>query len=284
MSEKFKVRVVNPGKKKDSMARNKKGQFKKGGHRRKRRSNPAPAPAAPRRRRRRNPSGSRRRRRRNPMGPQTFGVGSYPLKNLIPVILASLAQSYVVRKWGDAWGTGIMSPTPLPGSGYRGQSWSLKNYILAGLTGWLGAKLMGRTKMGAGWAQIWWRTSVESMATRLVWTEMIARSQWGQTNFGAVQASPGDVRDDANGNRWLMGANGQWVSMQGYGELVQAGPLGELVQAGPLGRYAGGYRPAPYAGFGHLMAEDTSDARNTQAQELGIGSRDPYLAALQNAA
>ena len=204
-------------------------------------------------------------------------------------MLATLAQSYVVRKWGDSWGVGMLGPQQLPGSGYRGQAWTLKNYLIAGLTGFLGAKLLGRTKMGAGWANIWWQASIQGIATRLVWTEMIARSTWGQANFGATgmpgaAGQPGQVYQDGRGNQWLMGQNGQWVSMQGtgYGELVQAGPLGgygELVQAGPLGRYAGGYQP-----LGGLMAADSSRAEVERAEALGLGSTDPYLAAIQRAA
>ncbi len=107
---------------------------------------------------------------------------------------------------------------------------------------------------------------------------MIARSTWGQQQFGATsmpQGSPGQVFDDGAGNRYLMATNGQWVSMQGMGELVQAGPLGELVQAGPLGRYAGGYEP-----LGHLMPADTPDPWENTAVQMRAGSRDPYLATM----
>jgi hypothetical protein len=295
MVEPFKVRVVNPGKKKRRKVRNKKGQFvKKGSSRRRRRPNGSSSSSSreanPRRRRRRrssNPAPSRRRRRRR--NPEGGGGGfnarsSFDLKSLLPYGLATLAQAFTVRKWGDTWGVGVLGPAQLAGSGYRGQAWTLKNYLIAGATGWLGAKLIARTRWGSHAAAIFWRTSIENIFTRLVWTEFVARSAWGQQYFGAMpEGQPGQVFDDGRGNRFLMAANGQWVSMQGvggYGELVQAGPLGygELVRAGPLGQHAGGYMP-----LGHLLDEGTSDDRNEMAQQLGLGSRDPFAAALQAA-
>jgi hypothetical protein len=219
---------------------------------------------------------------------------SFELKNLLPYGLATLAQAFVVRKWGDTWGTGMLGPAQLAGSPYRGQAWTLKNYLLATAVGWAGAKLISKTGWGAHAGAIWWRATVENMFTRLLWTEVVARWGWAQQNFGAMPArsAPGTVYDDGKGNRFLMAANGQWVSMQGYGgygelvqagplgELVQAGPLGELVQAGPLGRHSsrhsGGYVP-----LGHLLDPSTSDERNNAAEQLGLGSRDLFAASLQ---
>jgi hypothetical protein len=115
-----------------------------------------------------------------------------------------------------------------------------------------------------------------------MYTEAIARWPWAQQQFGQLvqdgplgsdqptNCQPGAVWDDPQGTRWLCAANGTWVSMQGTG-------MGELVQAGPLGNdSSGGYTP-----LGHLLDEGTSDARNEQAEQLWIGSRDPFLAALQ---
>lgn len=286
----MKIRIVNPGKKGSTMARNKKGQFTKGSRRRRRRrrrSNPeyTSNPSAPRRRRRRS-SAPRRRRRRNSSGGGGGGGGfqpfkSYDMKDLLPYGLSQLAQAFAVRRWGDAWGGSMLSGATLATSGYRGQAWTLKNYLICTAVGWVGAKVIAKTGAlgGASAARIWWRSAIEQMATRLIWTELFARWSWGQQNFGQLPAgcTPGQVYDDGQGNRWLCSANGQWVSMQGlggYGELVQAGPLGfgELVQAGPLGD-AGGYMP-----LGHLLDPSTSYSRNEQAQQLGLGSRDPYAA------
>lgn len=316
---KFKIRIVNPGKKAD-MGRNKKGQFTKGGgsRRRRRRKNPAAlAPVSnpsPRRRRRRSSSSSssaprRRRRRRNPEGGGSGGgfnpLKSYDFKDLIPYLGSQLAQAGVVKQWGDNYGTSMISGQHMPISAYRGQSWTLKNYLIATAVGYLGAKAIARSGMfgGSRGAAIWWRSAVEQMATRMIWTEGIARWEWGQAHFGSpampASGSPGEVYDDGSGNRWVRSQNGQWVSMQGlgggymgelvqagplgYGELVKAGPLGnpgymgELVKAGPLGRHTdnSGYTP-----IGHLLSESTSDRRNEQAQQLGLGSRDPYAAVM----
>ena len=263
----FKIRVVNPGK--GSIMRNSKGQYKKkgSGRRRRRRANPeaayTPNPPRRRRRRRRSAAGRRsaaapQRRRRRQSNPSSGGGGgggwgfqphrSYNFRDAIPFGLSTLAQAWVVRRWGDPWGTGALGPEKLPGSGYAGQAWSLKNYLLAAATGWVGAKVVARSGMlgGSNAGAVWWRASVEHILTRLLWTEVIGRWDWGVQQFGQVGqgGKPGDIYDDGRGNRWLCSAGGQWVSMQGYqyGELVRAGPMGmgELVRAGPMGMHREG--------------------------------------------
>lgn len=299
----FKVRIVNPGKKGSnnvSAKRNSKGQFvKKGkgsGSRRRRRANPATSNPAPSRRRRRRSSSSssssprRRRRRRNPSGgggSKGFNpLTSFPVKNLIPYILSNLAQAFAVKRWGDPYGNSMLSGGHMDISGFRGSAWSLKNYMICAGVGYLGAKIVARVGSlgGAEAGRIWWRSAVEQMATRLIWTEAISRMDWAKNNFAGLPSggSPGDIYDDGNGNRFVLGQNRQWVSMQGaggrYGELVQAGPLGfgELVQAGPLGAdVSGGFVP-----LGHLLDERTPDARNEHAMQMRAGSRDPYAAAM----
>jgi hypothetical protein len=199
-----------------------------------------------------------------------------------------------VRRWGDAWGTSMLSGGALETSGYRGQAWTLKNYLICLGVGYVGSMAIARTSAlgGSRVAAIWWRSTVEQMATRLLWTEIFGRWNWGRTQFGQLpqNCNPGDVHDDGQGNRWVCAQNGQWVSMQGYsgygelvqagplgyGELVQAGPLGygELVQAGPLGDY-GGFTP-----MGHLMDPNTTDERSYHSQQLGLGARDPYAAVM----
>jgi hypothetical protein len=278
------------------MQRKKNGQFAKGGSRRRRRrrttnreENPAPRRRRARRRRS-NPSGRRRRRRRNP-GLLGGGLSmGYNWKDLIPYMVATAAQAWMVRRFGDSWGTGMLSPNALPGSPFRGQAWTLKNYLIALATGWVGAKLISRTGMGAHAGSIWWRASIEQMATRLVWTEMIARWGWAQNSFGQLPAGapPGTVADDGQGNRWLMGAGGQWVSMQGYrgmGELVNAGHLGSATDGGfvPLEGYRGMGELVKEGHLGHLLPSIATSREDDQARHLFIGSKDPYAAVLDAA-
>jgi hypothetical protein len=175
----FRIRVVNPTKGK-TVARGKNGRFKKGGgggsRRRRRRRNPEAREEnpRPRRRRRRNPTTTsrRRRRRRNPEGGGGSGWGFSPLKSfdfkdLAPAALAWFVQSWVVRRWGDNWGTSLFT-NQVPGSPYRGQAWTFKNYVLAFVAAWGGAKLIARSRWGAGAARIYFRSSIESMAQRML--------------------------------------------------------------------------------------------------------------------
>lgn len=265
MAESYKVRIVNPArrrkprkKKAPTMARNRKGQYiKKKRTRRRRRRNPATVTvrervAAPRRRRRRRATNTkhRRRRRRNPENGGNGLTFKSIAKDLPWAIIGRLIQAYGVRQLGGAWGEGIGGGMPgamgigtATTSPYAGQPWSFRNYLTAMTSSWLGAQLIKRFK-GAREAKIVWRSGMENVATRFVWTEIIGRSPQLQQMFGQTML-PGWITEGPMG---------------GYGQLVEAGPMGQLVDAGPMGHYVG---PA-----------DTPGA--TAAEYQGAGSDDPF--------
>lgn len=311
-----KVRIVNPEdnpspKKKTKrkgkstkmarLKRDKKGRFlprgRGGGTRKKRRKNPgttvarrAPARAAKRAPRRRNPEG---------------GVPSTPLSfksvwhGLAPAVLSRVWLAFAVRRWGGAWGVSAWSGKPIASSPFAGQQWTFQGYIVGLLATWAGAKAMNKWK--PGWGAHFWRSGVENMVTRVVWTEFIARSAWGQQNFG--QAMGAAFTDDTHGNRWLSQPGAGAASMQGLTParpldgLTPARPLDDtLAVARPVDRQRGGIGGRKYAqrraarlmqraqiaarSMGHYLPEGTDD---TEARYHGSGAATAYHSAYTRA-
>ncbi len=301
----FKVRVVNPRKKGKTMAKKKR---KKSTRRRKRRRNPA-TPArtsrarAPARRRSSRAAPRRRRRRCNPGSRGRAWPYGYGPQQMLWYGLGHLAQAFAVRRFGDAWGKGVMGKNAA--SPYAGQGWSFKNYLIAVITGYVGAKAIERTKWGKVAAEQVWRSAVDNVIIRMMWTEVLGRSKWAQDTFGQSDAeqmaalrqmngygnlvpagalgayhaanpgygatdASGSVYDDGQGGRFVMNDQGQWVAMQGtgYGNLVPAGALGSDYET--------------IAGMGALLDVDVADkAFDMQSRLMNQGATDPYVAVYQ---
>lgn len=176
-----------------------------------------------------------------------------------------------VRYWGKP-GTG-------PSSEMYGGNWSFANYLIGMLAAWAGGELAGRF-ISAPMGQEVYKGGYDLVFSKLVWTELIARSPTAQTYLGqgdemavlAQQANEGDLLDDGSGNRWIM-KGGRWVAMQGVLEPATALD-GVLEPATALDGYYG--RPSPY---GHLMPPDTSEEASRVGQFVQRGSKDPYHAA-----
>lgn len=322
------VSIVNPGdgdkkpppKKKraktvaDKRKRNKKGQFKKGGGRhgsKPRKRNPSGGTSRAPARRRAAPAAPRRRRR----NPENGGGMAVSWKAIAPGILPAiggrLALAYAVRNWGDTWGTGVFGAGAAT-SPFAGQPWTFKNYAIGLVTAYVGGKLLH--KRNARWGFNFWRGGVESMAERLLWTEGIGRSSWGQANFGhhmgaqlvqagpmgqqlvsagpmgaqlvqagpmggmPHQAAPGAVWDDAQGNRRLLTPDGTWQAM--LGGLMPASSLGGLQPARAVdvqGRGTGSRRMRPYLGHAITDVDDVDAVRRAARQ--GTGYENQYAAA-----
>lgn len=229
------------------------------------------------------------RRRSNPFRGQFSFQALWP--GLAPAILGRIWLAFAVRQWGGDWGTSIAGApaaggTPPPPSPFAGQQWGFQGYFVGVIAAWAGAHVAERFR--PGWGFHFWRGAVENMAARLVWTEGIARSEWGQKHFG--QMAVGQVADDGRGNRMVLTPQG-WQYMMGnpnMGEL-QERPLDGLQPARALdglvreraldakSRGVGGRRFRP---MGHAMPEGTEDK---EARYHGSGANTAYHSAYQRA-
>lgn len=292
------VHIVNRGgkrsakkkKKGTKMRRNKKGQFVKGGgggkrRGKKRRSNPEPA-SNPRRRGGKRRGG--RRRSHNPVG--RFAHASINFRSatqhLLPVIAGRLWLAYAVRNWGGDWGTSVLGAptppgTPPPASPFAGQQWGFQGYAVGVIASYIGARIIERWK--PGWGFHFFRGAIENMATRVVWTEGIARSEWGQKNFGQTAM----VADDSRGNRMVLTPQGWQYMMGPMGQLQTERPLDGLEPARPLdGLERAGSKDVKHGGiggrryYGHFLPPGTDDKR---ARYEGSGSTSSYHSAYQRA-
>lgn len=241
----MRIHIVNPG---GNMAGKKRKKRTSNPKRRRRRNPAAPVVAAMnpsrRRRRRRNPSvvamNPRRRRRRNPESGDLksfFGKWAPSGKTILLALGADLVIGLAVRRFGDTWGTGIMGQAAT--SPYAGQGWSIKNYAVAAGALFLVNRFFVRSRFGEDGSRAFVTAGITQLARRMMYTEVLARSQWAQDTFGQVVP----VYDDMEGQRWAQTQDGSWYAMQGT--LVQASPMGgALVQASPMGRRFHGLRPA----------------------------------------
>lgn len=248
-----------------AVKRNSKGQFVKrkggkGGGRRKRRRNPSPrvievVENKPRR---------RRRRRRNPEGGGVPAQWARAFARFVPRLGAKFAVAYVVRQWGGKWGEGIMGQKAV--SPYAGEGWSLWNYVLAGLVGYVGGRVIGR--WNKEWGRQWADSVYDDIIARMIWTEGIARNATAQQYFGADMIG---WSDDPYGNRFaVLDQTNYQPAMLG---IERAGPMDGIVAAGPMdglvraGAWDRRRAPAPVP-MGHLA--DPWFQR---------GSNDPYQSA-----
>lgn len=251
-------------------ARDSKGRFKKRrskSKRKKRKSNPS-SPPSRRRRRSSGRSYSRRRRRRNPSEPQSMVKRAWgkALDEFFPRLGGKLATSWVVMRWGNKWGPGIMGDQTDLTSPYAGAGWSLWNYILGAGTALIGGAMVGRF-FGRSRGQIFAQSAFDDMLQRLFYTEVIGRSDWAKSAFGFDPIPTGYVID-GDGNRFARFDNTPYQqSMLG---LVESGPMGELVEAGPLstGRAMVEASAKP---MGHLTRERVDPY-------FAAGAQDPYSA------
>lgn len=288
----FEISIVNPRETKKmakhkTPPRNKKGQFKKGGKSssggssssKSRESNPRKGSRK---------SGSRKgkrrppRRRANPRGEREGfrAQGMWPLNRgnmdlVAPAVMNKLLVALVVKKWGSDKG-GLLGPGE--SSDFVGRSWTFRDYGLAFLASFAGAKVVA-SRMGKNWGDMFWLTGVSDMAARLLWTEGIARSdslqKWfGQYDDAAGMAAlrdmrgvqPGAVLETPGGRYMLDNADG-WTAMQG---IVTTASRYDGVPV-TANRYDGVVQASAYDGFGHAI-----DTPSPQARYQRTGAADPY--------
>lgn len=105
---------------------------------------------------------------------------------------------------------------------------------------------------------------MDAIVMKFVWTEGIAKSDWGKEQFGT-----GDVYSDDSNGQLYWDQDGRQVAMQG---LVEGGAMDGIVEAGPMDGCGNGY--------GHLMSTGASPESQTSGAYHGSGYVDPYHAAL----
>lgn len=270
-AEKFTVHVINPkGKKKSAAkpkAKKKAGKKpvakKKIGKKRvaKRRAPSTKAPAK-RRRRRRNPLPATRKKRRGP--PRTknsaWGFGGLigEAQKALPRVAGMLAVAWAVRKWG---GTGSLMGSQVVTSEFAGTSWTMRQYGIALIVAQFGGKLLSKIIDPSGFRQ----GAMDAIVMKFVWTEGIAKSDWGKQQFGT-----GDIYNDTDTGQLYWDQNGRQVAMQG---LVEAGAMDGLVEGGPMDGHDSG-------GYGHLMSTGSNAGELTGGAYHGSGYADPYHAAV----
>jgi hypothetical protein len=145
-------------------------------------------------------------------------------------LAGKLFVAWVIQKWGERAGTGSLLPwAGAQNSRFRGQSLTLQQYGIGYFALMFAAKYLRKSKGGA-FAQAFFSGGFDALATKLLWTEGIARVPWAQAQFGKT---PGQaVQLDSAGNTWMYEDN-QWNSMQGA-ELVDEGPMDGLETASAL--------------------------------------------------
>lgn len=207
--------------------------------------------------------------------------------------MGQLGAAWAIMRFGGA----RPSPGSWPGgsgvpySPMQGEALSMRGYVM----GFLGAYLSGEIA-----ARVWGKTAgeeaykggIDLLVQKLVWTQLISRNAWAQSQFGnpygmatmpgdvgaglgqaeGANFQEGDIYTDEDGNVMLM-QGGRWIAMQG---LVEAGPLGALVEAGPLGAMHADYMGDTGSGY---LPQGTPAAENAWSQYAQTGSRDPYHAA-----
>ncbi len=242
-----------------------------------------------RRRRRKNPSApppaASRRRRKNP---GTFGKlfsssGAFSLgdslKEAIPAVAGTIFAAAMARNFGQDWGPGLFSQDKLV-SPYAGEGWSFRNYAIGIIAGNIGGRIVGGMwgeKAGAAF----WKGALNSILTKLVYTEMISRWSTAQKYLGSYSDGWVGVYDDGSGNRYLMNDDySVQPAMMGYqrralgDSLVNAGPMGDgLVAATPMG----GMRRRR-AAMGHAIVDNNPTARR-HARNVHSGFVNPFHAA-----
>jgi hypothetical protein len=227
------VHTLNPRKKRRAKPKGKKKVAKKT-TKRKRRAPARKAVAAPvkRRRRRASTKNPAPRRSRRSAGSSiakamTFSGG---LKGLGGRMAGKFVVSYVSQQYAIRFsGAGSL----LPGGGaftssYRGQSWTLGQYIASYVGLQVACRLMSKMK-NSSFATEMFQGGFDTLATKLIWTEGFSRVPMLQQTFGAT------IERDDGGNTWMRDGD-QWNSMGDV--LEEAGPLdgmGDVLEeAGPL--------------------------------------------------
>jgi hypothetical protein len=280
----FSVHVINPRKKSGGSRRKKRGHSKKKAARkskaptqkpakksakkrttnmakkRRKRSKRAPAKRGASttrkitRRRTTNPRPSRRRRRKNP----SAGINAVTseMKSAIPRILGMMAAAWAVRRFSEHGG---LFSTPFT-SPMMGESWSWKQYAIAGAVATWGPALAGKMRINATEFR---RGAVDLIMVKLIWTEGFARSEWAQNAFGT-----GDVAYTPGNRQAYVDQGGRWDAMQG---LVEASPLDGLVEASPL--------DGPGSGYGHLLPAGVPSGVANIGKHTGSGHVSQYHAA-----
>lgn len=217
----------------------------------------APRPRAlAKRPRRRNPPAKKRRggRKRNP----SVGSIAGEVRKFFPSLAGKLAVAWAVRRWGgdgSIMGDMRLSPT-------AGESWSMGQYLVAGIVAQYGGKLFGRFLNAAEFRRGAW----DLILTKLIWTEGISRSDWAKQQFGTAESA---IAYDPTVGQSYINQGGSYNAMQG---LVGKSALDGLVESSPLDG------PTSY-GYGHFLPAGTDAATASAGKYHGTGYASKYHAA-----
>lgn len=192
------------------------------------------------------------------------------VSRILPRLGGKLAVSYVVKRWGQSWGTGIFGTKGQ--SGYQGDSWSFWNYLLGGAVAYFGGAAVSRA-FGEENGEAFMESIFDDLIGRLLYTEVIGRFDWAKENFG-FDPLPVGYEDDGQGNRYAIFSDTDYrQSMLGLPEtstgLTRASSMGQLERAGVLSSSAMARRRPPAPSMGHLQTGDPY---------YNAGSDDPYNA------
>lgn len=173
------------------------------------------------------------------------------------------------RSWADQWGTSMLDGKKLV-SPYGGEAWTLKNYILAGATGFGIARLLQRFQKGAAAADFLLGVKL-ALLRRILWTEGFSRTEWGKKAFGDITDVYGQ-----NGAVWMATPGGYQQAMDGPNVQTQRWMLtGPEVQSknwmmlGPGEEMSFAETPMGHAMVGPLTTEDLASYQHS-------GDADPY--------
>lgn len=266
VADKFTVHVINPkGKKKAAKKKaNKKGAKPMAGKKKtgKRKTKKRAAPSSAPRKRRKNPAPKKKKRkgrRKNPsFGFPSLGGLFGEAQKALPRVAGMLAVAWAVKQWG---GTGSLwnGDGTVVTSEFAGTSWNWRQYGIALAVATIGPKILGRLVDANGFRQ----GAMDAIVQKFVWTEGIAKTEWGKNAFG------NDVYRDSDSGQMYWDQGGRQVAMQG---LTHAGPLDGLVEASAMDGVGSGY--------GHLLPAGVSEQTAMTGAYSQSGYTDPYHAAV----
>lgn len=187
-------------------------------------------------------------------------------------VVGMLIAAHAVVRFGTA--------PEQPMSNTAGAAWSMWNYAVAIMAGWLGAKILRKVGLSDKLAGLVYRGAWVMVMQKALWHRLLYMLPAGRGPAWFGNVPDGTVRYDDNGNV-LYAANGQWMAMQGMDGLAEATPLGgELQQATPLGATVDADPWFNGGDMGHIL---TSGDAGSPADDWGMatwrGSADPYAAA-----
>jgi len=192
------------------------------------------------------------------------------VSNILPRLGGKLAVSYIVKRFGQEWGTGIFGAKG--DSQYQGTSWPLWNYLLGAGVAYFGGGAVSRY-FGKASGDAFMESIFDDLIGRLMYTEVIGRFDWAKENFG-FDPIPRGYEDDGRGNRYAIFDDTDYrQSMLGLPTgLTGETALGQLETAGVLScssMKARARAAAAPPAMGHLQNGDPY---------FNAGSADPYNA------